>query len=1055
MECKEKPRLQPLAAAIAAAFFTLGFGLSAAQAQTADDPEEQDDTAAEVQDEEAEQEVDPEIDRMVVTGSRIASDSTLNAQSPVVSLGGEDIRTSGEIDIGALLRESPQLQASLPASFSAFNGTPLGASLLNLRNLGAERTLVIEDGRRHVSGIEGTASVDVNTISTALLQNVEVLTGGASSIYGADAVTGVVNFIMRDGSSFDGLEIRTQAGITDNGDAEEVFVSLANGFEFDSGRGSMVFAGEYQETDPIFAGDREFAGLGRQFLVPNAPALEAAFGVDPRFSNAFVPNLRLPISSAGGIIAIGDPFASAFLEAVLSGGNPGCDTIGEAGIPTCQIFDNGTLRPYNPGDAFIDGFNASGGDGVPAEPDDEVLLPDTERFLFQAAFDYEIHPNVNIFADGKFVVSETQESNQVNGFNDDIPIQLDNPFIPAALRDQIGTLQDEGLDPAIAVSRDVLDQTARSNPLAERKTFRGVLGLEGQIPGVNFDYELAFVYGRTDADISSRNRIEDRYFAAIDAVVDPETGEIVCRSDIDPNALVPPSSPFPAQDSNFQITTFTPGDGQCVPVNILGFETISQEAADFIFQRQTATNDIDQRVFTATVSGDSEQWFSLPAGPIAFATGFEYRKETSEFEPGGFSAAGLTFGTINSNGGPTNPSSGEIEVSEFFAETRIPIISGLPGIEELEFNGAYRFSDYEVFGNTDTWSLGARWTVVPSLTIRSTVSRAVRIPNIAEAFSPTFTAFLGADDDPCNPQFVGAGSEFRMENCMQLVGAVGDAPGAFNSTDFVSARIPGQSGGNPNLSEEEADTYTIGGVFRPRGAFGGVLDGLIATIDYYKIEVDDLIDQLGGFEIASNCVDAPTLDNQFCDAIDRDPEDGFITNFRSGFINLAAVETSGVDWRVEYSMDMPEFLGGPKFGQWTFSSLGTRFLENDETRDITSPDEVTDVLGELSRPEWIVNLNVDWRWEKLRLGWNGRFESEQLATGVSNDDLESDPDFVNIAKTDSSVVHDFTGSYFFTDRFELFAGINNAFDEKPFIGALSRPTGPRGRFFFAGLNVTL
>ncbi|MDT8438478.1 MAG: TonB-dependent receptor [Wenzhouxiangellaceae bacterium] len=1043
------PRRNVLATAIGAGLLILGSGISGSLIAQQESDVGVDETAT------TEEELETR-DVMLVTGSRIASDSTLDAQSPVVSLGGEEIRTSGEIDIAALLRESPQLQASLPASFSAFNGTPLGASLLNLRNLGTVRTLVLEDGRRHVSGIEGTSSVDVNTISTALLQNVEVLTGGASSIYGADAVTGVVNFIMRDGASFDGLEIRTQGGISDEGDAEEFFVSLANGFEFNDGKGSMVFAAEYQQTEPIFAGDRGFAGLGRQFLAPNGPALEAAFGVDPRFSNAFIPNLRLPISSDGGIIAIGDGFASAFVEAVLSGGVPGCDAIGAAAIPTCQIFANGQLRPYNPGDVFIDGFNASGGDGVPAEPDDEVLLPDTERFLFQAAFDHELHPRVKLFADGKFVLSETRESNQVNGFNDDIPIALDNPFIPATLLEQIATLQTEGLDPVIAVSRDVLDSAARSNPLAERKTFRGVLGIDGTIPGLEFNYELAYVYGRTDADITARDRIEDRYFAAIDAVVDPATREIVCRSDIDPNAIVPPSSPFPGQNSNFQISTFRPGDGQCVPVNIFGFNTISPEAAAFIFQPQTFTNDIEQQVVTATISGDSERWFSLPAGPIGFAGGYEYRKETSEFNPGGFSRAGLTFGTIGSNGGPTNPSSGEIEVSEFFAETRIPLLADLPLIERLEFNGSYRFSDYETFGNTDTWSVGGRWAPAQALTVRGTFSRAVRIPNIGEAFSPTFTAFLGADDDPCNPQFIDGGSEFRRDNCIQFVGPnVGDDPNAFNSTNFVSARIPGQSGGNPNLDPEEADTFTIGGVFRPQGEFGGALDGLVVTIDYYKIEIDGLIETLGGFEIASNCVDAPTINNQFCESIDRDGQFGFITSFRSGFINLAAVETSGIDWRVDYGMDVPEFLGGAEFGRLSFSSLGTRFLTNDETRDVSAPDEITDVLGELSRPEWIVNLNADWRYDKIRIGWNGRFESSQRATGVTNNDLKSDPDFVNIRNTGRSIVHDFTASYFFTDRLEFYGGINNAFEEKPFIGALSRPTGPRGRFFFAGLNLTL
>ncbi len=1004
-----------------------------------------------------EEEAQPQSDVITVTGSRLATDSTLQAPSPVVALGGEDIRTSGEIDVAALLRESPQLQASLPASFSAFNGTPLGASLLNLRNLGTERTLVIESGRRHVSGIEGTGSVDVNTISTALLERVEVLTGGASAVYGADAVTGVVNFIMRDGSSFEGLELRTQAGITDNGDAEEFFVSVANGFETGDGKGNIVFAAEYQQTEPIFAGDRDFTGSGRQFLSPNGPALEA-IGVDPRFSNAFIPDLRLPISSAAGIIAISDlnDFdPSAFVEVVLSGGDTGCATLGAAAIPTCQIFDNGTLRPYNPGNLFLGPFDASGGDGVPAEPDDELLLPDSTRLLFQSAVEYDLHPNIRFFADGKYVLSETRETNQVNGFNDDIPIALDNPFIPAALRSQLDLLIAEGVDPAIAVSRDVLDQSARSNPLAERKTFRGVIGFDGELPFAGLDYEVAYVYGRTDADITSRARIEDRYFAAIDAVVDPATGQIVCRSDIDPDALVPPSSPFPAQNGNFQISTFTPGDGQCVPVNIFGFNSISQEAADFIFQPETSTNDIEQQVFTATLAGDTSALFSLPAGPIGFAGGYEYRREESAFNPGGFSRAGLTFGTIDSNGGPTNPSSGTIEVQEFFAETQVPIISDLPFAEDVELRAAYRYSDYETFGETDTWSIGGRWTVVDSFTLRVTRSRAVRIPNIGEAFSPQFTVTLGAGSDPCNPQFINAGSEFREQNCIQFVGPlVGDVPGAFDSTNFVSARIPGVSGGNPNLDPEEADTLTIGGVWRPTSEFGGFFDGLIVTVDYYTIEIDGLIDSLGGFDIASNCVDAPTINNQFCAAIDRDPVNGFITNFRSGFINLAAVETSGVDWRVEYGMDVPQFLGERDHGRLRFSSLGTHFLKNDETRDVSAPDEITDVLGELSRPEWIVNFNLDWDYQNIRLGWNGRFESNQLSSGVTNNDIESDPDFVNIPETGSSFVNDFTASYLVNDGLEVYGGVNNAFEVEPYIGALSRPTGPRGRFFFVGVNAT-
>lgn len=301
-----------------------------------------------------------DVEKVVVTGSRVAQDSSLEAASPVLAINAGDIKTSGQIDLGAMLRESPQLQASLPGSFSAFNGTPLGASLLNLRNLGSERTLVMENGRRHVSGIEGTGSVDVNTISTALMRNVEVLTGGASAVYGADAVTGVVNFNMRNGASFDGLELRTQSGVSDEMDANEFFISLANGFSSD--KGDLVFAVEYQETSPVFARDRDFAGSGLYTQVANTSATQAAFGVDSRFANTWVPDYRLPISSDRGVISL---TGSAFFDVLGSGGAAGCSTLGSAMIPACQVIGENGLRAYNPGDVYIGPFDASGGDGVP------------------------------------------------------------------------------------------------------------------------------------------------------------------------------------------------------------------------------------------------------------------------------------------------------------------------------------------------------------------------------------------------------------------------------------------------------------------------------------------------------------------------------------------------------------------------------------------------------------------------------------------------------------------------------------------------------------------
>lgn len=988
-----------------------------------------------------------EVEKVVVTGSRVAQDSSLSAASPVLAINAGDIKTSGQIDLGAMLRESPQLQASLPGSFSAFSGTPLGASLLDLRNLGSERTLVMENGRRHVSGIEGTGSVDVNALSTALLRNVEVLTGGASAVYGADAVTGVVNFNMRDGASFDGLEVRTQTGVTDDGDANEFFLSLANGFTSD--RGDLVFAVEYQETSPVFARDRDFAGSGLFSQVANSEATQEAFGVDARFDNTWVPNYRLPISSDRGVISL---TGSAFFDVLDSGGAAGCATIGSQMIPTCQVIgEDGNLRAYNPGDVYVGAFDASGGDGVPASPDSELILPESKRLLVQAVSNYEVNDFINFFVDAKFVSSETKETNQVNGFNDDIPISLDNPFVPSALLAQINQLSGEGESVSLVMSRDVLDFNATSNPEAERKTFRIVTGFDGYIPNTELEYEVFYNYGRTDADITSRVRLEDRYFAAIDAVTDPATGEAVCRSDLDGSAL-PPTSPFPAVNDNFGFNTFQPGDGSCVPVNLFGKDSVSAEAAAFIFQPATSQNEIEQENFLAVISGNSSDLFELPAGPVSFALGYEWRRETSTYTPDTYSASGLTFGTLDSRSGPTNASNGQYDVSEYFVEATIPLLEGMDFAERLELRTAYRSSDYDPYGTHDAWTVGSVWSPIETFSVRTTYSEAVRVPNINEAFAPTFAATLGAGDDPCNQNFIEAGSEFREANCIALIGdSVAD--GSYDSTNFLSAFVAGTTGGNPDLEPEEAETITIGTVWKPAGELDGLFDGLVFTLDYYNIQIDGLIDSLTGFDIASNCVDAPTINNQFCDAVDRNATNGSISNFRSGFINLAAVETSGIDFRVDYGFDLAELTDTDS--RLNFTLNGTNFLKNDEVRDVSAPDEVTDVLGTFSRPEWIVNMNVDYLIGDFVIGWQGRYESSQLLPGLENQDIENNPDFVSITSTGSALVHDFSVSYTFDDSLEVYGGVNNAFEEDPYLGTLSRPAGPRGRFFFLGLNYNM
>jgi len=454
-----------------------------------------------------------ELEEVTVTGSRIKTDAAISAASPVQVLTGEDIALSGKVDIAVVLRETPALQGSTPGSFSAFNAadttdSDLGVSLLNLRSLGIERTLVLQNGRRHVAGVADQASVDVNTIPSNLIKQVEVLTGGASSIYGADAVSGVVNFVLRDGSDFDGAEFNVQTGISSRSDAEDITLSIANGFEFANGKGDAVFSIEHSRSSDVFASDRSFAGSGLASQVANNAQLTSLFGLDPSASNTFVTNRTLPISSPLGLI-----------------------------------------------------------------------LPDSERTLLNFNFNYELAQNVNFFSELKYANSNTRDSVQVNGFNDDIPIALDNPFIPTALRAQLDSLIAEGISPVIAVSRDVLDQDVLPVPEAERDAYRIVAGINGSL-FENFEYEVYANYGRTEVDVVNDNtRIEDRYFAAIDAVTDPVTGNPVCRSSLDPTAIAP-VSPFPNFSGN-PFGTFSPTDGSCTPINIFGQNSITGAGADF------------------------------------------------------------------------------------------------------------------------------------------------------------------------------------------------------------------------------------------------------------------------------------------------------------------------------------------------------------------------------------------------------------------------------------------------------------------------------------------
>ncbi|PCI58735.1 MAG: TonB-dependent receptor [Kordiimonadales bacterium] len=977
-----------------------------------------------------------EIEEVVVTGSRIIR-RDLTAPGPVTVVSATDIRSSGETDISKLLREIPALNGSLTATSSVVTAVAgdlvddAGVGRLNLRNLGTNRTLVLINGRRHVSAIQGSADVDVSTIPIALIERVETTTGGGSAVYGADAVTGVVNFILKD--DFEGFAYQGQYSLSDQGDADNLFLSATGGFNFDDDRGNVALSVEYTKQSRLTRGDRANAiGEGFFDLIANSPALAAALARNPDAAQVFVPDFRINFSSSAGIIALREAGQGGSVFGGLIDGDDDFGVI--AGVPALQVFSNGTFRAFDRG-IESSPFEASGGDGIQAANPNAAIVPKIDKINVNGFFKYALTDSVEMYAETKFVLTQSVDADGIP-FNDDIPIALDNAFIPAGLQAQIDQAIANGITPAITMSRDILDQDVIGQSLTDRNTLRLVGGLRGEFSN-GWRWDASFNYGRTQINTTNRNsRVEDRFFAAVDAVVDPDTGNIVCRSDLDPNAL-PPGSPFPSNRPGF--LTFDAQDGSCRPINLFGTDSITSDAIGFAFIDTAESSKIEQKQVLITLAGDTEDYFTLPAGAIGFAVGYEYRDEFSTFTPPELERAGLLYNTLGEARGTV---SGQYSTSEFFGEVSIPLVADVPFVEALTLDGSFRYTDHSTAGTFSTYGAGLVWQVDSNVRFRATYNRAIRAPNIFELFSPPQPVTLGVTQDPCNPQNIMAGVQpNREQNCAILVEA------GFDAANFLSARVAGTAGGNPDLAPEIADTYTIGAVITPT-----FVPGLTLTADFYSIEITEAIDALTGRQVANLCVDLPSLDNPFCEAITRDPNNGnAISDFRSGTVNLGAFTTEGLDLTANYVFDLEELLGSD-YGTFGQTISATHVFNNIEFPDPGQPNIALDDQGQLSLPDWIINYQALWAYEDFTLTYQIRYQSSQLNVGINNEDIVENPLFADPLFSGNAFVHDISATYRMNDLATLTFGINNLGNRQPFIGALTRPVDHIGRTFFMNIS---
>lgn len=1021
------------------------------------------------------QQAEMDLQEVVVTGSRLAG-NPLDATQPVQMITAEQLEAKGVTSAGDALETVPALIASNNVEQTARDGLA-GRVSLNLRNMGTNRTLVLVNGRRHVAGVPGSAAVDITSIPSGLIDRIDVLTGGAAAVYGSDAVTGVVNFVTK--RDFVGTEVDAQVGSSFEGDSGRYFVSALHGVSFAEGRGNLALALQTEKRQLLYQGDRtatrgnniwtrdQNPALRYQAGDPLPPGVAATTalgqtilrGGNPRYANtpqalidrarnsparAFGPNQVFSGSAIPGLIGLdltrygyADPAGSfGTLQDTDKNGVDDCRQSfnGRQGFG-CWIVDptTGAVRPFKDG-IYLGTFNQQGGDGAAQSFDDTSMTPDTAGETVNLLANYALSDSTRVYGELKYVASRAREYNPYNSFDDSIPVSLDNPFIPAALRTIVNA--EIAADPSVrntaqfVVSRDHVDIF---DPLIynERKTYRAVVGIEGSF-AERWNYDVSLNYGRSDAEYSSAYRLEDRFFSAVDAVIDPATGKPTCRINLNPASRAPISALTPGWDvlsrpTLTSIDTFDPRDKSCQPVNIFSFNPADRGTNEFLNYIRNDKSRIEQTVALATLTGDSGQWFELPGGPIGLVVGAEWREEKSRFINDEYAVEGYGFQfAADSN------VSGKFDVTEAFVEMSVPLLADVPFFHKLSIDASFRTGEYSLSGSAEAWKVGLVWAPIEDVRIRANLAETIRAPNIGELFTPE-TASTFRPVDPCDQANRNSGPSpaNRAANC-----AKDGIPASF--TDPLTARFTGVFSGNPNLDPETSESYTIGLILMPR-----FLEGFTASFDYWNIEIANAVASISAQNIVDGCYDAPSLDNQFCKLFTRNRNAGSPTflgfNFlRQTSVNFAGLEVSGVDFDLNYR------LATDANGIFTFGVSGSYLEKRNNFEFFGEPNRANPEKLELNNPEWVVNASLGWKKGPLGIGINSTWWDQQLYRVV---EIETKNDTVE-PFAPAVWVHNLSASYELSESVTLFGGINNLADQRPFRAEYSIPVSAIGREVF-------
>ncbi|MDO5609681.1 MAG: TonB-dependent receptor, partial [Pseudomonadota bacterium] len=846
------------------------------------------------------------LDTVTVTGSRI-SRAGFDTLEPAQVIERESIDNLGITNAAEALFRQPAFNAG--ASYRGQQGSyGVGVNFIGRFGLGSQRELTLINGRRMISSNPATnfgpaspgQQVDLNVVPASLIQRVETIGVGGAPTYGSDAISGVTNIILR--KDFEGVEVNMGVGATEKGDNIRFNLSSTFGKNFADSRGNYTVTVAHDRNNGVLGTAREHYRQSWAFQTnPNAAAMAAfqpgrSAATDGRYltgvpfdggpndgvpGTVLVRDATLPQMSWGGVL-----FPVAAFDSInrlpLGRKNAAMELLGFGSSQNQYLrFDNtGRLTAHDPGVPF--GVRASGGDGIRLS-DTNQLISDLYRNNLFVTSNFDLNDNVRLFGELSVYRATSRELLDQAVYNTldfqgtqsgALRLSVDNPFLHP---DDRATLLGLGAQEFVLSrsSRDLASNTASSRSDVKRV----VLGANGwfDLGQRAVDWEVSVNHGRADFDYDLAQLNHQRFLNAVNVTRDA-SGAIVCDSTV----------------------AGTVADAACVPLNLFGENNMSDAARAYVMQPTRTRSANRQTIFNANATIGL---FDLPGGEVKSNVGYEHRRESADFNPSAFERQGL------GRSAPTPGINGSYHTNELFAELLAPVFGpggNHPGVHRLDVTLKARHVDNSLAGKFNAWTYGLQYEPVEGLQLRGNKTRSFRAPSIVELFQPVTTIYPQIPE-LCTPGSIGGGNNptVRRQNCASFFdGFPGVDPATFTGLD---GSRQGSSGGNRNLKNEQADSWSAGVVFQPTFA-----RGLTVAADYYRINLTDAIASLSASQIASACFDNPAFNasdvrnaNPYCSMITRNDQ-GQATFVSTTRVNGPSLDFKGWTGEVRYQLNLAD-----------------------------------------------------------------------------------------------------------------------------------------------------